>query len=116
MKPLESVACRRPPFWLWVRSCSPRAPSPQVGLALAEALFVQTNNPGANRIIVYDRAWDGTLTVSPATLPAQRRHGRPVRPQTRWASQGALVSAEHGRVLLAVNGRQQLDLTLPGAR
>ena len=27
-----------------------------------KALFVQTNNPGANRIIVYDRAWDGTLT------------------------------------------------------
>ena len=49
-----------------------------------KALFVQTNNLGANRIIVYDRAWDGTLSRVTSYLPAAKAAWRPVRPQTRW--------------------------------
>ena len=68
-----------------------------------KALFVQTNNLGANRIIVYDRAWDGTLTRVTSYLTGGKGGMAAGSAADPLASQGALVSAEHGRVLLAVN-------------
>jgi 6-phosphogluconolactonase (cycloisomerase 2 family) len=64
---------------------------------------VQTNNLGANRIIVYDRAWDGTLTRVTSYLTGGKGGMAAGSAADPLASQGALVSAEHGRVLLAVN-------------
>ena len=68
-----------------------------------KTLFVQTNNTTANQIMVYDRAWDGTLTFAASYATGGCRwHGK--RCHGRLAClQDSLVSADHGRVLLAVN-------------
>ena len=68
-----------------------------------KALFVQTNNLGANRIIVYDRAWDGALTRVTSYLTGGKGGMAAGSAADPLASQGSLASAEHGRVLLAVN-------------
>ena len=66
-------------------------------------LFVQTNNTTANQIMVYQRAWNGTLTLAGTYATGGMggvAAGSAVDP---LASQGSLTSADHGRVLLAVN-------------
>jgi len=67
------------------------------------AVFVQTDSPAGNRVLAYHRAWNGTLTyvASYATggdgATAQGATADPL------ASQGSLVTADDGHVLLAVN-------------
>ena len=66
-------------------------------------LFVQTDNTTANSIMVYQRAWDGTLTLAGTYTTGGMggvAAGSVVDP---LASQGSLASADHGRALLAVN-------------
>jgi hypothetical protein len=66
-------------------------------------LFVQTDNLSANQIMVYQRAWNGTLTYV-ASYPTGGMGGMAAGSAADpLASQGSLVSAENGRVLLAVN-------------
>jgi hypothetical protein len=67
------------------------------------AVFVQTDRAAGNQVLAYHRAWDGTLTniASYATggngATAQGATADPL------ASQGSLVTADDGHVLLAVN-------------
>ena len=50
-----------------------------------KAVFVQTNNTGANRIIVYDRAWNGKLTRVTSYATGGKGGIRPAAPPpTRW--------------------------------
>jgi len=67
-------------------------------------VFVQTNEPAGNRIVVYDRAGDGTL--SQAGTYSTGGNGGTATPGTesdRLASQGSLAyDARHG-LLIAVN-------------
>ena len=68
------------------------------------AVFVQTNELAGNRIVVYDRAEDGTLT--PAGSYATGGLGGAALPGTesdRLASQGSLVYDRHHKLLIAVN-------------
>ena len=67
------------------------------------ALYVQTDEPSANHIIVYDRAWNGMLTMAGSYATGGMggvASGSVVDP---LASQGSLATASCGRVLLAVN-------------
>ena len=67
-------------------------------------MFVQTNEPAGNRIVVYDRAKDGTLT--PAGSYATGGLGGAAAPGTesdRIASQGSLVYDREHKLLFAVN-------------
>lgn len=67
------------------------------------AVFVQTNDPAANQIVVYDRAADGTLTQA-ETYATGGRGGTAVgAPSDRLASQGSLVYDSAHRLLFAVN-------------
>ena len=68
-----------------------------------KALFVQTNNTTANQIMVYDRAWDGTLTFAASYATGGMGGTAAGATADPLASQGSLVTADHGRVLLAVN-------------
>ena len=68
-----------------------------------QALFVQTNNTTANQIMVYDRAWDGTLTFAASYSTGGAGGTAAGATADPLASQGSLMSADHGRVLLAVN-------------
>lgn len=66
-------------------------------------VFVQTNNPAGNQILVYDRAEDGTLTLTETVDTGGtggRNEGAVSDP---LASQGSLVYNTHHRVLVAVN-------------
>jgi 6-phosphogluconolactonase (cycloisomerase 2 family) len=69
-----------------------------------DAVFVQTNELTGNRIAVYDRAKDGTLT--PAGSYATGGLGGAATPGTetdRIASQGSLVYDREHKLLFAVN-------------
>ena len=66
-------------------------------------LFVQTNDTTANQIMVYDRAPDGTLTFAASYATGGQGATASGATADPLASQGSLVSAEHGRLLLAVN-------------
>lgn len=66
-------------------------------------VFVQTNNPAGNQILVYDRAEDGTLTLVETVDTGGsggRNEGAGPDPLT---SQGSLIYDPHHRVLIAVN-------------
>ena len=64
-------------------------------------VFVQTNQPTGNQIVVYDRAGDGTLTQA-GTYDTGGQGGTAVgAPSDHLASQGSLVYAHH--LLFAVN-------------
>jgi 6-phosphogluconolactonase (cycloisomerase 2 family) len=68
-----------------------------------KVLFIQTNEVTGNRIAVYDRHRDGTLTFKklyPTGGNGAVAEGAPSDP---LASQGSLVTADSGRILLAVN-------------
>ena len=67
-------------------------------------VFVQTNELTGNRIAVYDRGADGTL--SPAGTYATGGNGGAAAPGTesdRLASQGSLVYDRHHKTLIGVN-------------
>lgn len=66
-------------------------------------LFVQTNNLTANSIMVYQRSWNGTLTLTGTYATGGMGGLAAGAAADPLASQGSLVSADHGRVLLAVN-------------
>src|SRR5262245_32263818 len=69
-----------------------------------KVVFVQTNEPSGNRIVVFDRAHDGRL--SPAGSYATGGNGGVALPGTEsdhLASQGSLVYDARDKVLLAVN-------------
>jgi hypothetical protein len=68
-----------------------------------DALFVQTDNLTANSIMVYDRAWDGTLTLAGAYATGGKGGMAAGSAADPLASQGSLASAAHAHVLLAVN-------------
>lgn len=66
-------------------------------------VFVQTNNPAGNQILVYERAKDGTLTLAETVDTGGnggRNEGSGPDPLT---SQDSLVYNSHHRVLIAVN-------------
>ena len=66
-------------------------------------LFVQTNDTTANQVMVYDRAWNGTLTFVASYTTGGAGATAAGATADPLASQGSLVSADHGRLLLAVN-------------
>jgi 6-phosphogluconolactonase (cycloisomerase 2 family) len=69
-----------------------------------KAVFVQTNEPSGNRIVVYDRGHDGQLT--PAGSYATGGAGGVAAPgaeSDHLASQGSLVYAPEHQTLIAVN-------------
>src|SRR2546421_3180208 len=71
----------------------------------SSAVFVQTNEPSGNRIVVYDRGADGQLST--AGTYATGGDGGVALPGTEsdhLASQGSLVYDAHHRLLIAVNG------------
>jgi 6-phosphogluconolactonase (cycloisomerase 2 family) len=67
-------------------------------------VFVQTNELGGNRIAVYDRAADGTLTAA-GTYETGGNGGAalPGAESDRLASQGSLQYDREGHTLIAVN-------------
>jgi Lactonase, 7-bladed beta-propeller len=79
-----------------------------IGVATAfaashHALFIQTDDPAANQIVVYDRHFNGTLTLAATYATGGKggvAAGAVVDP---LASQGSLVTAFDRRVLLCVN-------------
>jgi 6-phosphogluconolactonase (cycloisomerase 2 family) len=71
----------------------------------SSAVFVQTNEPSGNRVVVYDRAAGGQLST--AGTYATGGNGGVALPGTEsdhLASQGSLVYDAHHRLLIAVNG------------
>jgi 6-phosphogluconolactonase (cycloisomerase 2 family) len=67
------------------------------------AVFLQTDNPSGNQIVVYDQAADGTLSAAGTYATGGDggvEAGSAVDP---LASEGSLALAEGGRVLVAVN-------------
>src|SRR5262249_53421315 len=67
------------------------------------AVFVQTNDPDGNAVVVFDRYHDGTLTLA-GTLPTGGKGNRAVgAPSDPLASQGSLVYDRPHQLLFAVN-------------
>src|SRR3954468_2646952 len=67
------------------------------------AVFVQTNDPAGNSIVVFDRSHDGTLTLA-GTFPTGGKGSRAVgAPSDPLASQGSLVYDRSHQLLFAVN-------------
>jgi len=67
------------------------------------AVFVQTNAPAGNGIVVFDRARDGALTLS-GTFPTGGKGSRQVgAPSDPLASQNSLVHDRSHQLLFAVN-------------
>jgi 6-phosphogluconolactonase (cycloisomerase 2 family) len=72
-------------------------------MKMTNRLFVQTNNPAGNQILVYERAEDGALTLAETVDTGGvggRNGGAGSDPLT---SQGSLVYDAHHGVLIAVN-------------
>jgi 6-phosphogluconolactonase (cycloisomerase 2 family) len=72
--------------------------------ARASAVFVQTNELGGNRILVFDRGADGSLTQA-GSYPTGGNGGAalPGTESDRLASQGSLAFDPAHRLLIAVN-------------
>ena len=68
-----------------------------------KVLFVQTNQPNGNKIAVYDRHQNGTLSFKAMYATGGNGGVAQGAPSDPLASQGSLVTAERGRILLAVN-------------
>ncbi len=66
-------------------------------------VFVQSNNPAGNQILVYDRAEDGTLTLAETVDTGGTGGINEGAPDDPLASQGSLVYDTHHRVLIGVN-------------
>ena len=66
-------------------------------------LFVQTNNPAGNQILVYDRAEDGALTLAETVDTGGTGGSNEGAPDDPLASQGSLVYDTHHRLLIGVN-------------
>jgi 6-phosphogluconolactonase (cycloisomerase 2 family) len=70
----------------------------------AKVVFVQTNEPSGNRILVYDRGSDGQLAAAGSYATGGNGGAAlPGNESDRLASQGSLVYAREHNVLLAVN-------------
>jgi 6-phosphogluconolactonase (cycloisomerase 2 family) len=83
---------------------NPKNPKEGKGRHSGQVVFVQTNELNGNRIAVYDRSSDGTL--SPAGTFATGGNGGIATPgdeSDRLASQGSLVYDARHRLLFAVN-------------
>ena len=71
--------------------------------AADHAVFVQTNAPAGNAIVVYDRSHDGTLTLA-ATVPTGGNGSRAIgAPSDPLASQNSLVYDRSHQLLFAMN-------------
>ncbi|OLC75188.1 MAG: hypothetical protein AUH83_08380 [Deltaproteobacteria bacterium 13_1_40CM_4_68_19] len=71
--------------------------------AADHAVFVQTNAPDGNAIVIYDRSQDGTLTLA-AAAPTGGNGSRAVgAPSDPLASQNSLVYDRSHQLLFAVN-------------
>lgn len=68
-----------------------------------QLLFVQTNNPAGNQILVYNRAEDGTLKLIETVDTGGKGGSNEGAPDDPLASQGSLVYDTHHDVLIAVN-------------
>ncbi len=66
-------------------------------------MFVQSNNPAGNQILVYDRAEDGALTLTETVDTGGTGGINEGAPDDPLASQGSLVYDTHHRVLIGVN-------------
>ncbi|MBV8540887.1 MAG: hypothetical protein JO063_10845 [Pseudonocardiales bacterium] len=66
-------------------------------------VFVQTNNPAGNQIMVYDRADDGTLTLAETVDTGGIGGVNEGAPNDPLGSQGSLVYDTHHHVLIGVN-------------
>jgi len=66
-------------------------------------LFVQTNQPSGNQIVVYDRHRDGKLAYRATYATGGNGGSADGAVSDPLASQGSLVTAGGGRLLLAVN-------------
>jgi 6-phosphogluconolactonase len=67
---------------------------------VAGSVYTMTNDPGGNRIMIFNRASDGSLTAAGATPTGGLGAGGGVDP---LASQGSLVLSDNNRWLLAAN-------------
>ena len=67
------------------------------------AVFVQTDNPSGNQILAFARANDGTLTQTGTYASGGNGAVAGGAVADPLASQGSLVTADGGRVLLALN-------------
>jgi 6-phosphogluconolactonase (cycloisomerase 2 family) len=65
-------------------------------------VFVQTNDPAGNQILVYDRAGNGALTLAETVATDGKGGSRAPNPDP-LASQGSLIYDTRHRVLIAVN-------------
>jgi hypothetical protein len=86
------------------QSSSATAQGPRGGSAFTRhAVFLQTDNPSGNQIVVYDQASDGTL--SPAGTYDTGGNGgvSAASAVDPLASQGSLALTDGGHILLAVN-------------
>jgi 6-phosphogluconolactonase (cycloisomerase 2 family) len=68
-----------------------------------KVLFVQTDQTDGNKIAVYDRHRDGTLSFKATYATGGNGGVAAGAPSDPLASQGSLVTADHGRILIAVN-------------
>ena len=91
------------PFWLWRALVVPGASAKAGRKASHRVVFVQTNDLSANHIMVYDRAWDGTLTFDASYATGGKGGMAAGSAADPLASQGSLVRPTDGRLLLAVN-------------
>lgn len=69
------------------------------------SVFVQTNDPAGNAVVVFDRSRDGTLTLA-GIFPTGGKGGRAAVPELEpdpLASQGSLVYDRSHQLLFAVN-------------
>src|SRR5438067_2594533 len=73
------------------------------GASPAHAVFVQTNDPARNAIVVYDRESDGSLRFAATYLTGGKGSRTIGAPSDPLASQGSLVYDRARRLLFAVN-------------
>ena len=78
-------------------------PGSALAASFHHALFVQTDKPSANKIVVYDRAANGSLTIAGVYATGGKGGVATGAAADPLASQGSLVTAEGGKALLCVN-------------
>lgn len=70
---------------------------------MKDLLFVQSNNPAGNQILVYNRAQDGTLTLAETVDSGGTGGVNEGAPDDPLASQGSLIYDGNHHVLIGVN-------------
>jgi 6-phosphogluconolactonase len=76
---------------------------PRPAPAMTGAVYALTNAAGANQVVVYQRAADGTLTMSGSIATGGGGSGTQLDSTDSLGSQDALILSEDRRFLLAVN-------------